>query len=124
MPEEFTKALRFGLVEDFSVGGNRRKEMSRDAHQAVEARVRAIIAKHLQGSAAHAIELASDTPILGKGLGLDSLEALVLVTKIEAEFGIEIDDEDLKVELFKSVGALAEHVEAKLARNNSHGRLD
>lgn len=97
--------------------------MNRDSED-VEARIRGIIVQHLQGAASHAIELGKDTPILGKGLGLDSLEALVLVTKIEAEFGIEIDDEDLKVELFKSVGTLAEHVQKKLAHNNHHGRLD
>jgi acyl carrier protein len=95
--------------------------MSRDSRPDVEARVRGIIAKHLQGPASDAIELGSHTPILGKGLGLDSLEALVLVTKIEAEFGIAINDEDLKVELFKSIGSLAEHVQKKLAGN---GRLE
>lgn len=92
--------------------------MNRDSAQDVEARIRGIIVQHLQGAAPHTIKLGKDTPILGKGLGLDSLEALVLVTKIEAEFGIEIDDEDLKVELFKSVGTLAEHVEKKLVHNN------
>jgi acyl carrier protein len=53
---------------------------------------------------------SSDTPLLGRGIGLDSMETLTLVAAIEKEFDIEIADDDLTVDLFKSIGSLAEYI--------------
>ncbi len=57
----------------------------------------------------------SNTPLLGRGIGLDSVETLTLVAGIEEAFDIQIDDADLTVELFKSLGTLAEYVLQKIA---------
>jgi acyl carrier protein len=56
----------------------------------------------------------SSTPLLGRGIGLDSVETLTLVAGIEREFDIEIEDDDLTVELFNSIGTLAEYVSQKI----------
>jgi acyl carrier protein len=56
----------------------------------------------------------SSTPLLGRGIGLDSVETLTLVAGIEEAFDIQIDDADLTVELFKSLGTLAEYVLQKI----------
>jgi acyl carrier protein len=56
----------------------------------------------------------SNTPLLGRGIGLDSVETLTLVAGIEEAFDIQIDDAGLTVELFKSLGTLAEYVLQKI----------
>lgn len=89
--------------------------MNTDLLAQTETRIREIIHKQLQGSVSNPEMIQMDTPILGLGLGLDSLEAMVLVTEIEAEFDILIDDEELTLELFETVGTLADHVKQKLA---------
>ncbi|MBW2037488.1 MAG: hypothetical protein JRI41_08435 [Deltaproteobacteria bacterium] len=56
----------------------------------------------------------SDTPLLGRGVGLDSIETLALVAGIEHEFNIQVDDADLTLDLFKRIGILAEYVLQKI----------
>ena len=89
--------------------------MNTDLLRQPEARIQTIIHKQLQQTMCNPEEIEMDTPILGKGLGLDSLEAMVLVTEIEAEFDILIEDEELTLELFETIGTLADHVKKKLA---------
>ena len=50
------------------------------------------------------------TPLLGRGIGLDSMESLTLALAPERQFDIQIRDEDLTVELFAPIGNLAEYV--------------
>jgi acyl carrier protein len=50
------------------------------------------------------------TPLLGRGIGLDSMETLSLISAIEKEFDIEVADDDLTVDLFKNIGTLAEYI--------------
>jgi acyl carrier protein len=45
------------------------------------------------------------------------VEALALITEIEAEFDIGFDDEELAVGLFENIGTLAEFVRNKLSQN-------
>lgn len=56
------------------------------------------------------------TPLLGRGIGLDSVETLKLVAGLEEGFGIYIDDFDLTVNLFKDIGTLAEYVAHKIGK--------
>jgi acyl carrier protein len=53
---------------------------------------------------------SSSTPLLGRGIGLDSIDALTLVAALEKEFDIEVYDSDLTVGLFKNIRTLAEYV--------------
>ena len=59
-------------------------------------------------------ELADDEILFGSGLGADSEATLGVVFALEAEFGIEVDDDDLRVELFATIQSLVDYVEQKL----------
>jgi acyl carrier protein len=49
-------------------------------------------------------------------LGLDSLNTVEIVVRLEEEFGIELPDEELTVETFETVGSLWSLVAATLNR--------
>ena len=51
-----------------------------------------------------------DTALLGRGIGLDSIEVLALVAAIETEFDVTIDDRELHRSHFATVGALVDFV--------------
>jgi acyl carrier protein len=89
--------------------------MGQEFQEELQTRIRGIILRRLYGTTSPRQEITADTPILGKGLGLDSVEALALVTEIESEFDIGIDDEELTVDLFRNIGTLAEFVGKKLS---------
>jgi acyl carrier protein len=61
-------------------------------------------------------EITLDTGLLGRGIGFDSIEVLALVSAIEDEFGLTLDDADLRPKHFVSIGALVEFVRARLPR--------
>ena len=58
------------------------------------------------------------TPLLGLGVGLDSIDALRLATALERHFDIQIPDESLTAELFSNVGTLAGYVSRQLAEQS------
>ncbi|MDH3688933.1 MAG: acyl carrier protein [Gammaproteobacteria bacterium] len=95
--------------------------MKQNLAQDLLVRIQAIFSEQLRESSIDTPEIAVDTPLLGKGVGLDSIEALALVTRIEEEFGIFFDDEELTVELFRTIGTLAEQVRRKLAETSVTG---
>ena len=65
-------------------------------------------------------EIASDLPLFGEGLGLDSIDALELVLEIERTFGAAITDEHAAKRVLRSVNAIAEFVEE--SRRGGFGR--
>ena len=81
----------------------------------LEHRIQTIISREFPQAATSGTNLAAHTPILGKGF-LDSVQALSLVIALEAEFGIEFDDDELAVEHFANLRALADHVRRKMPR--------
>jgi acyl carrier protein len=81
----------------------------------VVARISTIISSKILTSVS-AGDINSDTPLLLSGLTLDSVAVLELLMEIENEFSVEFKDTDLTVELFKTVGSLAEAVQEKMAR--------
>ena len=54
--------------------------------------------------------IKDEDPLFGEGLGLDSIDALELVVAIEKHYGVLIEDEEVGVEAFASVDALADFV--------------
>lgn len=76
------------------------------------ARVKATIVRALELPLAPE-ELHDDEPLLGGPLGLDSVAALEIVLAVEVEFGIEVADEDVRSDLFASVGAVCAYVAAR-----------
>jgi acyl carrier protein len=58
--------------------------------------------------------LGDGTGLLGEGIGLDSVETLQLVARMEEVFGLTIADEDLDAAHFRTVGTFARFIEARL----------
>lgn len=51
--------------------------------------------------------LSLDTPLLRGGVGLDSLGATLLLTRVRDRFGVDVADEDLNLDSLSSIGTLA-----------------
>ena len=81
----------------------------------IEDRIKQLLAARLQISRDVLAESGADTSLLGRGIGLDSMEALALANALEAEFDLEIADDDLTRELFATIGSVAAYVRTALA---------
>ena len=55
-----------------------------------------------------------DTPLLGAIPELDSMAVVTLITTLEEQFGLEVDDDDIDGSTFATVGSLADFVNGKL----------
>ncbi|MGH7833352.1 MAG: acyl carrier protein [Candidatus Binatia bacterium] len=89
--------------------------MSESAHSEIEQKIKRILISELRVGPDKLAASNSTTPLLGRGIGLDSMETLVLVAGIEKEFDIQVDDADLTADLFKNLGALVEYVVRKVS---------
>ena len=56
-----------------------------------------------------------DTPLLGAIPELDSMAVVTLITTLEDQFGLVVDDDDIDGSTFATVGSLADFVSGKLA---------
>ncbi len=54
-------------------------------------------------------------------LSLDSIQLVELFTKLEAEFSIELDDDDLDFQYFASINSLAGFVDSMVASGSEDG---
>ena len=57
----------------------------------------------------------SNTPLLGAIPELDSMAVVTLITTLEEQFGLVVDDDDIDGSTFATVGSLSDFVAAKLA---------
>jgi acyl carrier protein len=57
--------------------------------------------------------LTADTPLLGGLPEFDSMAVVSVVTMIEDEFGVAVDDDELSADIFSTVGSLADFIFAK-----------
>ena len=62
-----------------------------------------------------AAKLNAESPLMGGLPEFDSMAVVTVVTMIEDELGITIEDDELSAEVFATVGSLADFVAAKLA---------
>jgi len=74
-----------------------------------KAKIRAFLAQHFQNH-----HLQDDEDIFANGF-VNSLFAMRLVLFVESEFAIKIENEDLKIENFRTINALAHLVRRKTA---------
>ena len=56
----------------------------------------------------------NDNTSLINDLQLDSIQMIELITKLEGEFDIELEDEDFDFEVFSTIDSLAEFVNSKM----------
>ena len=66
------------------------------------------------GDALPARDIDEGTSLLGHGIGLDSIEILGLVAALEDEFDLAIDDTELDVQHFATVGGVLHLIFSKL----------
>lgn len=75
--------------------------------------IREILRNTLQlGSRAD--QLTASSPLLGTVPEFDSMAVVTVLTMVEEEFGITIDDDDVSADVFETVGTLADFVEARV----------
>ena len=84
------------------------------AFEQVGLRVAAILSDRLS------IDPDSDDADLFTGAGLDSLGLVELLLGLEEEFGIDVSADDLELDRFRSINAIATFVCSKLERRNGH----
>ena len=73
-------------------------------------------ALHLNGRAA---DFTADTALLGALPELDSMAVLALITGLEGHFGIAFADDDLRGEIFATVGSVCEGVAQAMASSGT-----
>ena len=79
----------------------------------IEHRVKQVIIRTLSLEV-DAEEIDDEDTLFGGGLGLNSMATIEIIVGLEEEFGIEVPDEDLRVELFDSVRTMADYVRTAL----------
>lgn len=76
--------------------------------------VKAILADVLSLGAA-ADSLTAESPLLGSIPELDSMAVVNLITALEDQFGIVVDDDEISAATFETLGSLTAFVEQKTA---------
>jgi acyl carrier protein len=89
--------------------------MERKSQSEIEAKIKEILISELRVEPQSFDGNSGNLTLLGRGIGLDSIEALTLVTAIEKEFGIEVSDAEFNVDLFESIRTLSAFIEGKLS---------
>jgi acyl carrier protein len=85
----------------------------------IEQRIKQILVSQLGVDPEMAAKSGPQTPLIGRGIGLDSVEAMALAVGMEEEFDIEIPDDDLTTDLFQSIAVLAEYVRKKQSEKSA-----
>lgn len=75
----------------------------------IQTKIRSFLMKFFEN-----IELADDQDIFALGF-VNSLFAMQLVLFVEKEFELKVDDEDLDIDNFRTLNAIAALVERKIA---------
>lgn len=60
-------------------------------------------------------DMSRDTRLLGALPEFDSMAVVAVLTAIEEEYGVEVEDDEIDASLFETVGTLTEYVESKVA---------
>lgn len=82
--------------------------------QSITTVMRRILIEDLGVAAEVISKSGSNTPLLGRGIGIDSMETLTLTVGLEEAFNIQINDEELNEALFETLGSLERFVAGKI----------
>lgn len=55
-------------------------------------------------------DIDTHSPLVGSNLGIDSIDILELVTVIEHDYGVKIDNKELGEKVFASFASLAQYI--------------
>ena len=58
------------------------------------------------------VDIDTDAPLFGEGLGLDSIDALEIMLILERNYGIKIQNPSEGKEIFYSIRTLASYIQA------------
>lgn len=58
--------------------------------------------------------LTADTELLGNIPEFDSMAVVTVITSLEEQFGIFVEDDEISAETFETVGSLAQFIDEKL----------
>ena len=59
-------------------------------------------------------KLDGSTPLIDYGIGVDSVSTMELIVALEKEFGIEIDEAEVNIELFRTMNTVADYISGKI----------
>jgi acyl carrier protein len=59
--------------------------------------------------------IATTTPLLGSGAGLDSLAGTLLLRRVQRRYGVDVAAEDLNLDALETLGTLAAFLAARSA---------
>ena len=80
----------------------------------IESKLKDVIVSSLDLEDLTAADIATDAPLFGEGLGLDSIDALELGMAIKKAFGVTFSSDAAENKrIFHSVKTLADHVQAQ-----------
>ena len=96
--------------------------MKQHTRSQIEDKIKQLLVSDLKVNPAVVADTNSTTQLLGRGIGLDSVETLALVVSLEEEFELSIPDDKLTVDLFKSVGTLTHYIMHALAGTTNGSR--
>ncbi len=60
-------------------------------------------------------DLGSESPIVGAIPEFDSMAVVSVLTALEDQYGISIDDDEVDAQIFETVGSLVEFIDGKLS---------
>ena len=87
--------------------------MSKNPPTVEEMKAFVIQALNLEGMTPDMV--ADEGPLIGKGLGLDSVDALELVVAMEKEFGVRIASNEIDPKAFASVASLTRFLQSRMS---------
>jgi acyl carrier protein len=74
-----------------------------------------VIIKELKLEDVQPEEIENDLPLIGEGLGLDSIDAIEIVFQVKKHFGVQIRDMKEGRKVLRTINTLAEYIEQKRA---------
>ena len=82
----------------------------------LESEIRAVLRERLGVGSEVLANTTAATPLLGRGIGIDSIEAMTLAAALEQRLGITIEDSELTPETFTTIASLRHMIEGKLCQ--------
>ncbi|HWO43956.1 MAG TPA: phosphopantetheine-binding protein [Candidatus Eisenbacteria bacterium] len=95
--------------------------MTSDLHREIEQKIKHILAGELHVDPEVLAGSDSATPLLGRGIALDSVETTALVLGLEEAFRISIPDSEMTASVFDTIGTLTDYVAGKIDNGNAVG---
>ena len=88
--------------------------LNQNGHLTIDEKIRELLVSALKVSRTVVDSCSSGTPLLGNGVGLDSVETMALIAAIEGKFDVSVPDTDLNAALFESLESLSKYVLRKV----------